>query len=258
MKYTFIGTGAADWPINQPAEAVGIRRMTSSLVDESLLIDCGPDSFGYFNYLGKDPSKITDVIISHGHGDHLNFYELEKYAKASGKIRLWCDKGVELLFKNNNISIPEVELHFLQPYEYAQVGEYKVFPLLANHYEIETEERPLHYIIEKDGKKLFYGCDGSMFLGRTWYYLRSEKLDCAILDCTSGDFLDDIRFGTHNSIPMVLMIVEAMRQRGILEEGSKAVASHLARTLHTTHEETSKFFDEHNIITAYDGMELTV
>ena len=92
MELLFLGTGAADWPKNQPVEATDIRRMTSTLLDDSTLIDCGPDAYGYYCYLGKDPSKITDVILSHSHGDHISFDELKQFAAASGHIRFWCDK----------------------------------------------------------------------------------------------------------------------------------------------------------------------
>jgi hypothetical protein len=95
-----------------------------------------------------------------------------------------------------------------------------------------------------------------MFTGRTWYFLRDMKLDCAIFDCTSGDFLDTLRFGTHNSIPMVRMIVQAMREKKIFSEESKVIASHLARTLHTSHAETAELLAKDNIITAYDGMKI--
>ena len=256
MELLFLGTGAADWPQNQPVEATDIRRMTSTLLDDSTLIDCGPDAYGYYCYLGKDPSKITDVILSHSHGDHINFGELKKFAEASGHIRFWCDVVAKAKVDAQNID--GVEAIAVTPYEEVEINGYKVMPLVANHFEGETDEKPLHYIIEKDGKKLFYGCDGAMFLGRTWLILRSAKLDCVILDCTSGDFIDHLRFGTHNSIPMVKLIVQAMRERKVLGENSKVVASHLARTLHTSHAETAELLAKDNIITAYDGMTLTV
>ncbi len=256
MNILFIGTGAADWKRDPAVEETGIRRMTSSLVDECLLIDCGPSSFDYLNYLGKDASKITDVIITHSHGDHFSIPELEKFAKATGHLRFWCEKAVYKKFADKDIK--GIEFHTFVPYEETQVGDYKIIPLNANHQSDFQDENPLHYLIEKDGKKLFYGCDGAMFLARTWAYLREQKLDCVILDCTSGDFIDELRLGSHNSIPMVRMITSAMRERKMLAENSMVVASHLARTLHKSHEETTELLLKDNIITAYDGMTLTI
>ncbi len=46
-------------------------------------------------------------------------------------------------------------------------GGAKVTALAANHAMPENEQA-LHYVIEKDGKKLFYGCDGGWFRDITW------------------------------------------------------------------------------------------
>ena len=42
MKLTFIGTGAADWPLIRPEEYTEFRRLSSTLVDDCLLIDPVP------------------------------------------------------------------------------------------------------------------------------------------------------------------------------------------------------------------------
>jgi len=42
MKITFLGTGAADWPLERPSEYTEFRRLSSALIDETLLIDPGP------------------------------------------------------------------------------------------------------------------------------------------------------------------------------------------------------------------------
>lgn len=256
MDILFLGTGAADWE-EDPPNVEGVRRMTSTLLDKSLLIDVGPASFKFFEFLGKDAKEITDIILTHSHEDHLSFDDLEKFlAAATGKIRFWCEEGAKRKFEGK--SLPNLEICTVTPFEEIEICGYKVMPLPANHFEEDVDEKPLHYIFEKDGKKTFYGCDGGWFLAKTWRYLREQSLDCVILDCTSGDFTDDLRLGTHNNIPMVLMLTEAMRKRGILKQDSKVVASHLAKTLHTPHEETAKMLSKHGIITAYDGLVLAV
>lgn len=41
MKLHFLGTGAADWDINNPRDDINFRRYSSLLVDDTLLIDPG-------------------------------------------------------------------------------------------------------------------------------------------------------------------------------------------------------------------------
>ena len=42
----------------------------------------------------------------------------------------------------------------------------------------------------------------------------------------------------------------------MLDDNGMLVASHLARTLHTSHEETNKILEKIDMLTAYDGMKL--
>ena len=46
-----------------------------------------------------------------------------------------------------------------------------------------------------------------------------------------------------------------MRENKMLNENSTVIASHLARTLHASHEETEHIFKEFGMIVAYDGVE---
>ena len=47
MKLTFLGTGAADWDINQYDAMPEFRRFSSALVNDDLLIDPGPHIFHF-------------------------------------------------------------------------------------------------------------------------------------------------------------------------------------------------------------------
>ena len=49
---------------------------------------------------------------------------------------------------------------------------------------------------------------------------------------------------------------EVAAMADMLDDNGVLVASHLARTLHGSHEETSKILKEINMLTAYDGMKL--
>ena len=42
MKIKFLGTGAADWPIEKPENITEYRRLSSALIDGVLLVDPGP------------------------------------------------------------------------------------------------------------------------------------------------------------------------------------------------------------------------
>jgi hypothetical protein len=48
------------------------------------------------------------------------------------------------------------------------------------------------------------------------------------------------------------------KTKELVAKDGMLVASHLARTLHVSHEETEKILSEAGIITAYDGMKLLI
>ena len=75
MKLHFLGTGAADWP--DPGKNVGDgRRLTSMVVNDSLMIDCGSMTMEAIDEFKVDVNKINHVLISHPHEDHFDMAQL--------------------------------------------------------------------------------------------------------------------------------------------------------------------------------------
>ena len=60
----------------------GDRRFSSLIIDGKLLVDVAPQSFAYAQKIGVDFSKITDIFITHTHGDHLSEVAITKWADA--------------------------------------------------------------------------------------------------------------------------------------------------------------------------------
>ena len=121
---------------------------------------------------------------------------------------------------------------------------------------VDGDACAFHYIINTPhGKKIFYGLDGAWFLRPSWEEMKKHKFDIMVFDCTVGDSVD-WRLFEHNTIPMLRMMVEGIKMTDILEDNGLLVASHLARTLHDSHEETTQILQEINMLTAYDGMKL--
>ena len=115
--------------------------------------------------------------------------------------------------------------------------------------------------VEKDGKKLFYGLDGGWLTGKEWSYLyrTAKPVDCAIFDTTCGEQPGNFRIGTHNTIPMVRLLVEAFKENEVMREGGKYIASHMGPHIHgVPAEETARILAEFGVIMAYDGFETEI
>ena len=111
---------------------------------------------------------------------------------------------------------------------------------------------------EKDGKKLFYGCDGAWMMTATFNYLCNSGLDMMVLDGTVGDYEGDFRMAEHNSIPMIRLMLPSLKTKEIVTEKTKVYISHLAPRLHKSHAETVEIVKNDGICVAYDGLTVEI
>ena len=248
----FLGTGAADWEIENKGDF--FRRNSAALINCELMIDCGEHIFDFAESINKDDlyKNVTDIIITHNHCDHFCKESVIKLAE-NQKIRVGCDKQIRDIIGEH----PNIEFVVFTPFEAKKMGEYEIIPLLANHQMVmDGDACAFHYIINtSDDKMIFYGLDGAWFLRPSWEVMKKYKFNLMVFDCTVGDSAD-WRLFEHNTIPMLRMIVEGIKTADMLDDNGMLVASHLARTLHTSHEETNKILEKIDMLTAYDGMKL--
>ncbi len=227
MKLHFLGTGAADWDINNPAKDKNYRRYSSLLIDDELLVDPGPciyefaETFGYNNLF--DNLKV--VINTHTHSDHFS------------------EESVSRL----NISLTDIDI-----FSSKETENYIITAYPANHC---TAVNPKHYVIEskKDKKRVFYGCDGAWIFYPVYKDLIKSKLDLMIFDGTVGDIKGDFRIFEHNNLAMVEEMCATFSK-----VCNRFMISHMARTLHTDHETLTNRMAFSNIEVAFDNMIVSV
>lgn len=249
MEITFIGTGAADWP-SKMRGTEGYRRFSSVLIGNDLLIDPGPhiyefeQDFKYENLFGN----VENILLTHSHSDHLDYDKLVRLCSEKDR-QIWCEEH----------AIPEkhdvagMRRHPLQLFEAVHVGEYTVTALPANHGTSLKQEQALHFIIEQNGSRVFYGCDGAWLRRDTWYYMREYQFDLIVLDGTLGDDYGDYRIFEHNNLRMDELIAETVRKTGVLKPDGKIMISHLAYGAQGSQEQVEERLKESGIEVAYDG-----
>src|SRR3989338_8790556 len=66
MKVTFLGTGNAI-----PTAARNHTGILASFFNENILIDCGEGIQRQFKIANLNPGKISRILITHWHGDHI-------------------------------------------------------------------------------------------------------------------------------------------------------------------------------------------
>lgn len=254
MNALFLGTCACDYSPKLKDEFIDkfdfdARRSSSFLLDGRYLIDCGEHGLQSLRIAKVDYDNITDIFLTHLHSDHYNAYNITEIAKAKKeKLRVWVREDATLPTIENVEVIP---MKLGEKYVVSQ--NCKVMGLLANH---DEKAYPQHFVFECENKKILYACDGAWFLNETWYHLKGLALDMVVLDATCGDYLGDYRVGEHNTIPMIRLLLPSMKTWGTIVESTKIYLSHLAPSLHKSHEETSQIVQADGLKVAYDGLQV--
>ena len=247
MKITFIGTGAADYDWSKYGQP-GISGSTATLIDDRLLIDCGPTAAAALERFGADPSRITDIVVTHGHGDHFSLDSLKKItAGREGKIRLFgtpqvCAKAA-----------PFCEVH---PVDYGsrfQAGGYEFLTLPANHTVTDIFEKTFLYLISGQDRTLLYALDTAWFPILAYRLLGKTYLNGVIWDATMSE-PGNWRIFEHTDPAMFAMMRRTLTENGNLDENSRIWFDHRARTLWPTDpSEQEKIARRENVLLAHEG-----
>ena len=252
MDILFLGTCACDYSplletIHKNTFDKDARRSSCALVGGRYLIDCGEHCLEELRIAKINPAQITDIFVTHLHSDHYNKENIRHIASASDRVlRVW------VRFDAKVPDIPNVEWKYMQQGTQYSVDENTaVTGLLANH---DANAYPQHILMETNGKKLFYALDGAWFLNETYYALKNTQLDFLVLDCTCGDYEGDYRIGEHNTVPMIRLMLPSLKKWGAIAENTQVYVSHLAPSLHKSHEETVALFEKDGVHVAYDGL----
>ena len=228
LTILFPGTGAADWP--RTYEAAG----------------------------------ITDLLVTHTHGDHLEGEALERLLEArddAAPLRVWLEAGgLERLPELEGIEVHALESG--QTFEPGQIGQsgqddqpgdLMVTALAANHV-VQPPEQPLHYLIESHGRAVLYATDGAWLRRETWLRLRDRHLDGLIWDATNGETEGDWRIFEHNSVDMIRLMLQTLRREEMATAATRVLLTHMARTLCAPHSEMLQRLAPEGIEVASDGL----
>ncbi|MGM9643137.1 MAG: MBL fold metallo-hydrolase [Eubacteriales bacterium] len=257
MELLFLGTGAADWSPKYKSGAL-YRRLSSALVDGDLLIDPGPQIYEFAADCGNPDlyKNVKNVILTHSHGDHLCPESLARLAAESDfTVRFWAHPGAFKKLEDAR-GLPELRPLTLEVPE--TIGDYEVVPCPANHGELQVGEVPLNYIVKKGTRSFFYGSDSGWIMYPTYRRIKQYAPNALIFECTIGHAPGDDRIFGHTSAAMIGIMTETIKARHAVADDCKFYATHMARTLHGTQEDSIKLLAPYKVTPAYDGMIITI
>ena len=285
MKLLFQGTAAAegipalfcDCDYCHYTRKMGgrfIRSRAGALLDETLKLDFGPDSFMQMINSGTDYMKIHSVLITHSHEDHLDINDLSYrrdgfavFAGSDPRMTVYGNETVGAFVE----AMPGTHTDFkrVTPFNTVSIEGYDVTPLEAVHCidlngsrwkvmfgekEYSRTEEALFYLIEKDGRRILYAHDTDEFTPRDMEFLKSKRCDLISLDCTNAckqyDYVGHMGYADN------LRMREKLIENGTADTKTVFVANHFSHNgfvMDKTLEELLPGF-----VIAYDGLEIEV
>lgn len=284
MKLTFLGTSAANaFPepfcscenciATRKEGGKSLRKRSSSLVNDDLLIDLGPDILSASQIHQIDLTCVQYCLQTHPHADHLDLSHLQSRSPGFGVVgapRLHFYASAETLERANQTFTRDLdsyelfsqqardelnlELHRVEPLMSFEVGPYRVIAFPANH---AHGFGAFLYAIQQGDRCIFYGTDTASLYDETWdaFHDFGLQFDLVILDHTYGPGEDE---SDHLNAQGVADHVRRMREEGILKANGRAFATHIAHEGNPAHSQLAAYAKQHGYRVAYDGLVCSV
>ncbi len=233
MEILLLGTGSADgWPnpfcrCDSCRSAAVVRGQTAALVDDVLLLDCGPEVPRAALRLGRSLVSVRHILFTHGHPDHVGPAALlmRQWAGAVEMLEVIGPAGA--LDQCRHWVGPEDPVRFVevQAGDDVRVGDYRVRVLAAAH-GADIGGDAVLYDVESVGGRIFWATDTGPLPDETQAAVAGAAFDAVFLEETFG--LHTGHGTQHHDLPAFTETVAALRRSGAVVEGTDVIAVHLS------------------------------
>ena len=284
IRVRFLGSGAAGWKPEWAAKKPHMRRQSSVLLENRVLIDFTMCSFDKM----PEGCRPEALFQTHSHGDH---YDPAAAVKVGVK-RLYVHESWAAAARREvgeaaaklNLPAPEVvALKFGAP---VSVGGLTLTCVPSNHSTSRVTdgvlERTSMYLVEKGPARLLYATDtggipgdAARMVGIDWhvneksypahyagnpFVRRPEAITAFVMEATDGDSDEDFRVFVHSSVQAVDRIAKALKatKRLVLPEGQSVYLTHLGLKYRDWPSEKIDAELPAGLRAAYDGLEVVL
>ncbi len=237
MEVLLLGTGSADgWPspfcacrsCRWALRAGEIRGQTAALVDDAVLIDCGPEAPRAALRYGRTLAGVRQILLTHGHFDHVG--------PAALVMRHWVDATdpLEVLGPPDVLAQCRDWVGPTDPIVFRAVqagdelrldGGYTVRVLAAAHAGVVGDPAVL-YDISRGGARFLWATDTGPLPTDTCAAIAGAGFDAVFLEQTFGPKTDH---GTdHHDLPAFAKTLAGLRKSRAVHDDTDVVAVHLS------------------------------
>jgi phosphoribosyl 1,2-cyclic phosphate phosphodiesterase len=236
-----------------------LRRRTAYLLDDTVMVDFGPDVYHSMIALGVDYAPLRHLLVSHSHQDH--WYPAELFFRRPGFSIL--AQGSHLDVHGNqavadrlggsieDLSRLSLAMNVVRAFEEVDLGEgITAVGVKADH---AGDEEALNWIVRTPTGAVLFGNDTGWYPQETWDFLGGAGLKLAILDCTSASLPH--REG-HMGVAAVVEAREMLDKIGALAPGARVIANHFSHNGRMLHADLEAYLNPHGIEVGWDGLRI--
>lgn len=274
MKLQFLGTAAyegipalfCECETCRKARELGgknMRTRSQAIIDDRILIDFNADTYAHFLKYNVPMAKLKTCIVTHSHSDH--FYQEDMIARFNGPyahvnndepLKIYGGKDVyektAAAIERNRVPEKDLQAVLIKPFETFEAEGYKITALNAAH---DPNSVPYIYLIEKDGKVVFYSMDTWFYPDDTMEFLSKydKKIDLVVFDCTFGDKPNEWK--GHMNVEQCGVMRDKLCEMGLCGDNTKYILNHFSHNGGSVlYDEMIHIARENNYDLSYDGM----
>ena len=185
-------------------------KLASFVIDNVLAVDAGSLAS---ELTFKEQEKIEAILLSHGHYDHIREIPAFAFNNPNHTTKVYATSQTFKILSSHLVDgviypkftkkipffleKPSLKFVDIEPFEYINILDYKVFPLPVNHTIITVGFE----ITSKDGKKIFYTGDTGPGLSALWNYISPDLM---IMDLTFPNRLENRAINSKHLCPKLL------------------------------------------------------
>ncbi len=238
-----------------------LRRRSAYLLDDTIMVDFGPDAYHSMIALGLDYARLGHLLVSHSHQDH--WYPQELYFRRPGfsilaqgsHLDLHGNQSVADRLAGSAMDLERLSLgvDVVHAFEEIDLGEgTTAVGVRADH---AGDEEALNWIVRRPSGAVLFGNDTGWYPQDTWDFLNGAGLKVAFLDSTSGSLPH--REG-HMGVAAVVEAREMLDRIGALAPGARVIANHFSHNGRMLHADLEAYLNPHGIEVAWDGLQVEV
>jgi phosphoribosyl 1,2-cyclic phosphate phosphodiesterase len=269
MKITFLGTAAAEGipspfcncsTCTHAREFKGrnIRKRTSILINNDLMIDMGPDLVSSCSSLSISINNLKYALITHSHFDHFYPNNLEirsKRYRDDAPSLLTLVGGPSVLRTLDQIGYKDVEMEVIRvpflPFNSLELPPYTVKSIAATHAPLHGDA--MNYIIDDGENKILYATDTGIFNDKVWSEIEGTQFKLIIIDVTNGQGKTS---PNHLNFEGLGIMLSRLKKLNALTKTTQVYATHFSHRSNPPHSELSDLLKKLEVNCSFDGLVL--